>query len=109
MQNKVEIKAKSHKRFVKGPVKMALAVINKLSGSAHKKIHPCYLRWLGVDLFKDSTGYDDSWISSEHCPDAGGCSLIARERGANIFCRTSVLVYGIGIGKVLFARRSEHK
>mgnify|MGYP000231813269 CR=1 FL=1 len=63
MESNIEVKPQGFKRFAKGPLKLALVAINKLSNPTYKKLYPRYLRWLGINLSKDFSSYGDPWIS----------------------------------------------
>lgn len=108
MENSIEVKPQGLKRFAKGPLKLALVAINKLSNPMYKKLHPRYLSWLGINLSKDFSSYGDPWISPERRFDAAGYNLITLGDGVTISYGTSILVHDFSIDKTLFARRKRH-
>lgn len=108
MENSIEVKPQGFKRFAKGPLKLALVAINKLSNPMYKKLYPRYLSWLGINLSKDFSSYGDPWISPECRFDAAGYNLITLGDGVTISYGTSILVHDFSIDKTLFARRNRH-
>lgn len=108
MESNIEVKPQGFKRFAKGPLKLALVAINKLSNPTYKKLYPRYLRWLGINLSKDFSSYGDPWISPECRFDAAGYNLITLGDGVTISYGTSILVHDFSIDKALFARRNKH-
>lgn len=108
MENSIEVKPQGFKRFAKGPLKLALVAINKLSNPMYKKLYPRYLSWLGINLSKDFSSYGDPWISPECRFDAAGYNLITLGDGVTISYGTSILVHDFSIDKTLFARRKRH-
>lgn len=108
MENSIEVKPQGFKRFAKGPLKLALVAINKLSNPMYKKLYPRYLSWLGINLSKDFSSYGDPWISPECRFDAAGYNLITLGDGVTISYGTSILVHDFSIDKTLFAHRKRH-
>lgn len=108
MESSIEVKPQGFKRFVKGPLKLALVAINKLSNPTYKKLYPRYLSWLGINLSRDFSSYGDPWISPECRFDAAGYNLITLGEGVTISYGTSILVHDFSIDKALFARRNKH-
>lgn len=108
MESGIEVKPQGFKRFVKGPLKLALVAINKLSNPMYKKLYPRYLSLLGINLSKDFSSYGDPWISPGCRFDAAGYSLITLGDGVTISYGTSILVHDFSIDKALFARRNKH-
>lgn len=108
MESSIEVKPQGFKRFIKGPLKLALVAINKLSNPTYKKLYPRYLSWLGINLSRDFSSYGDPWISPECRFDAAGYNLITLGEGVTISYGTSILVHDFSIDKALFARRNKH-
>lgn len=108
MESSIEVKPQGFKRFAKGPLKLALVAINKLSNPTYKKLYPRYLSWLGINLSKDFSSYGDPWISPTCRFDAAGYNLITLGDGVTISYGTSILVHDFSIDKALFARRNRH-
>ena len=108
MESSIEVKPQGFKRFIKGPLKLALVAINKLSNPTYKKLYPRYLSWLGINLSRDFSNYGDPWISPECRFDAAGYNLITLGEGVTISYGTSILVHDFSIDKALFARRNKH-
>ena len=108
MESSIEVKPQGFKRFAKGPLKLALVAINKLSNPTYKKLYPRYLSWLGINLSKDFSSYGDPWISPECRFDAAGYNLITLGDGVTISYGTSIFVHDFSIDKALFARRNRH-
>lgn len=108
MESSIEVKPQGFKRFIKGPLKLALVAINKLSNPTYKKLYPRYLSWLGINLSRDFSSYGDPWISPECRFDAAGYNLITLGEGVTISYGTSILVHDFSIDKALFVRRNKH-
>ena len=108
MGSSIEVKPQGYKRFAKGPLKLALVALNKLSKPTYKKLYPRYLSWLGINLSKDFSSYGDPWVSPECRFDAAGYNLITLGDGVTISYGTSILVHDFSIDKALFARRNRH-
>lgn len=82
-------------KYIKKSCNIFFWILDKINKKLYKKLYPCYLSWLGININKND--YDKTWISPTVFFDSSRYNMIEIGKNVTISFDVTVLVHDYSI------------